>query len=268
MKFILIPPYSNPAVNWIPVLERIVERMVKRGKLDGVTLDIDKGYFLESPSEIRGEGFLAVVNAGVVNKIQEYSKKGGYDAIVLTGAIDPGFIAARVTCDIPVTGAAHSAFHVASLIGDRFAEIHPVAPSALIIRNLAIRYGLSHKLTSARFINHSTTELYKILMRCYESGKEISDDPEGKEMINALTFQCIEAIEKDRADTIIFSCEPIQPFEDDVRKKLDEAGYSEIQIVSMLPAGVEAARLMVSMKLTQAARAYPSHKLQSKPEYY
>jgi len=89
-----------------------------------------------------------------------------------------------------------------------------------------------------------------------------------KKIIDDITTQCIAAIEKDRADSLILSCEPVQTFEDDVRQRLDEAGYQEIPIITMLSAGVEMAKAMVNMKLLQTARAYPSATLKAKPEYW
>ena len=91
--------------------------------------------------------------------------------------------------------------------------------------------------------------------------------PEVKKVIDDVLAQSRVAIEKDRADSLILGCPPLQCFEDEIRQTLDEAGYGEIQILSELPAAVEVAKAMVNMKLIQAPRAYPSDALKAKPEF-
>ena len=91
--------------------------------------------------------------------------------------------------------------------------------------------------------------------------------PEVKKILDNTMSQCIAAIEKDMADSLIIGCPALQPFEDDIRQRLDESGYHEIQLISELPAAVEMAKVMVNMKLTQAPRAYPSDSLKAKPEF-
>ena len=105
------------------MLDELVADYRKKGALEGVEVDIDEGYFIESPSEKRDEEFLAAINIGIIEKVKEYSETGNCDAIVLTGALDPGFVPARLVSKIPVAAAVHSGFHVASLIGERFSEI-------------------------------------------------------------------------------------------------------------------------------------------------
>ena len=126
MKLILIPPYQNPMVNWGFILREFVAKLEKKGQLEGFEVDVDEGYFIESTSEKRDEEVLALISIGIIKKVKEYSEMGKYDAIVLTGAIDPGFVAARLISKIPVTGAVHSGLHVASLIGERCSHIHTV----------------------------------------------------------------------------------------------------------------------------------------------
>lgn len=266
MKLIVIPPYLNPVVNWQPVDRELLSNLEKKGQLKEVEVNIDEGYFIESPSESRDEEFLANITIGMIRKVKEYSGKGEYDAIVIQGVLGPGFAAARAVSKIPVTGQIHSAIHMASLIGERFGVIHTVVPSSLIIKHRVEEYGFGHKLASVRFIGHSSTYLYK-LIRTHKKGERIKV-PEIKKVIDDMTAQCIAAIEKDRADTLIFGCEPLQIFEDEVRQSLDESGYSEIPIICELSAGVEMAKAMVNMKLIQAAKAYPTAALKAKPEYW
>jgi len=266
MRFVIIPPYQNPAVKWGFVLRDLVTDLRKKGALEGIEVDVDEGYLVESTSEVRDEEFLAYGSLGVIKKVKEYAMMGRYDAIVLTGAIDPGFIPARVASKIPVVGAIHSGIHAASLIGERFTQIHTVAPSSLIIKHCVERYGFGHKLASVRFCGHSSTEMFGFLSKHRENKAGRMKDPGFKKILDDIVAQCIAAIEKDGADTLLLGCEPIQALAEDVRQKMHEAGYDEIPVICEFPAGVAMARAMVDMGLVQVPRAYPSAGLKAKPE--
>ena len=95
MRLVAIPPYRNPAVEWGWVLRYLIEDYRSTGALQGVEVDVDEGYMVDSASETRDEEVLAVINVGIVNRVKHYGLSGKYDGIVLTGGIDPGFIAAR-----------------------------------------------------------------------------------------------------------------------------------------------------------------------------
>lgn len=58
-----------------------------------------------------------------------------------------------------------------------------------------------------------------------------------------------------------------QCFLDEVRQGLDAKGYQEINLMGSFAAAVEMAKAMVSMKLTQSPRAYPSDMLKAKPAF-
>jgi len=268
MRLIAIPPYQNPAVNWGWVLHELLDDYRKTGALEGVEVDVDEGYLVESTPEARDEEFLANISVGIIKKVREYSEMGKYDGIVLTGALDPGFVGARAVSKIPVTAAIHSSVHVASLIGERCSILMATAPGGLIVRHCVERYGLSHKVAGVRLAGHSTTEMYGFLSKYKDNKEERVKFPEVKKIIDDIMAQGIAAIEQDRADTFILGCEPFLTFEDEIRRRLDEAGYDEIQVVSSLSAAVEMAKAMVNMKLVKAPRAYPSPALKAKPEYW
>jgi Asp/Glu/hydantoin racemase len=269
MRLVAIPPYRNPAVNWGWVLRHLLDDYRKAGGLAGVEVDVDDGYLVDTTSEKRDEEVLALINVGIINKVKEYCRTGRYDGIVLTGAIDPGFIAARVVLQdkIPVTGAIHASLHVASLIGERVSEIHTVPSSSLIVRHLGERYGFGHKLVSVRISGHTSTAAYRILEQYRENWRARLDDRALGLIMDDITRACVAAIEEDRADAVILACEHLQACADGVRRRLDEAGYHEIPIVRALPAGLEMAIAMANMKLLQTARAYPGHDLKAAPRY-
>jgi Asp/Glu/hydantoin racemase len=100
----------------------------------------------------------------------------------------------------------------------------------------------------------------------YKKG-ERGKAPEGKKLIDDTVTVCTAAIEEDMADSIIFCCPHPECLQDEIRPRLDEAGYGEIQIIGGFRAAVQLAKAMVNMRLKQAARAYPSDALKVKPKF-
>jgi allantoin racemase len=267
MKIVLIAPYQNPVVNWHWILQEVVDDYGRKGKLDGIEIDIDEGHLVESASETRDEEFLADVSRGGIKKVKRYSELNEYDAIVLTGALDPGFTGARAIAKIPVTAPIHSSVHVASLIGERCSILMASPPGALMVRHIVNRYGFERKVASVRYLRYSTTEQCKRLSMYKENKAERYADAYIKNILDDAAYQAIAAIEKERVDTFVLGCEPMLTYEDEVRRRLDEAGYEEIQLIPSLSAGISMAAAMVNMKLVKAPRAYPNDSLKAVPEF-
>jgi len=265
MKLITIPPYK--ALNYSPEKGRFVELellegMRRKGQLEGVEMDVDDGHDLGHRKEERDEEFAAQIALGVLSRVKEYCDSGKYDAIVCVGSI-LGFTPSRQVSKIPVVSAVHSAYHVASLVGERFSVIEATDPQALIARHFAQLYGFDHKLASVRSMSHSSTSMTKLVSQYIK--EERIKVPEYKSIVDDMVAPCIKAIEEDRADTLIFSCTPLQIFEDAVKQRLVDLGYGEIQTVCQYAAAVEMAKIMVNLKLVQAPRAYPTAYLKAKP---
>jgi allantoin racemase len=267
MRLITIPPYK--ALNFDPERGRFIERellenMRKKGQLDGVQMDIDDGYDLGHRREERDEQFSAEIALAVLNRVKEHCVSGKYDAIITIGSILP-FAASRMVSKIPLVSSVHSAYHVASLIGERFSVVEATDAQALIARHFALIYGFSEKLASIRAMSHTSTSMTK-LIRDYKK-EERSKAPEFKSVVDDIVGPCVKAIEEDRADSIILSCTPIQAFEEPVRERLDSLGYKEIQLIGQYPAAVEMAKVLVNMKLVQAPTAYPTDYIKAKPRF-
>jgi len=264
MKLIVIPPYKDPDLDMGYVISTLIGRIKKTSGFEGDDIDVEEGCVLENQSEVRDAAFLADITPGFLHKVREYSEMGTYDAIIGTGFLDPGFEAARTISRIPVAGAVHSSLHVASLIGKRTSIVIGTLPLAFAVRQVAQGYGLDHKLASLRPYGHSTTALLKLISK--HRGRVFAC-PEAGQITEDITAHCVRAIEKDRADSLILGCEPTEFWRDEVRKRLDTAGYGEIPLICPTTAAVQMAKAMVSMGLRQTPRAYPTDGLRAQQEY-
>ena len=269
MKLIDIGPYAGAKAsgkdeNGRPIVLELVDNMRKKGQLEGVEIDTDCGTTRPN-KQGRDDEVLAQISVGVLEKIRQYSETNQYDAIVCRGSLEPAFYAGREISKIPVAFALHSAVHAASLIGDRFSILEVTDPMAYIARRNVEAYGLGRKLVSVRALGISSVDAGTLIYAHKKADR--AKDPGIRNMLNKAMAQCRLAIEKDGADTIIIGCTPLQYLEDEFRQCLDDAGFGEIPLICEFSAAVEMAKVMVNMKLKQAARAYPSDELISKPEY-
>lgn len=269
MRLINIGPYTgaksaNKDASGRPIIEELIDNMRRRGQLKGVEIDVDTGSTIPSKTD-RDDDVLAHISIGVIEKIRHYSALNEYDAIVCRGSLEPGFYAGRQISRIPVAFALHSAVHLASLIGERFSILDLTDPLAHIARRNVVAYGFGDKLASVRRLDCSSIEMGSLLYS--RSKKERARDPKVNAILDAAMAQCTAAIEKERADTIIIGCVPLQDLEEEIRERLDQAGYGEIQIISEFAAAVEMAQVMVNMNVRQAPRAYPGDALKAKPEF-
>ena len=270
MRLINIEPYTRRD-DWAqkdkagkPIIQELIDNMRRKGQLDGVEIDVVSGTTVGT-KESRDDEVLAHITIGVLERIREYSEMGTYDAIVCQGSIEPGFYAGREISKIPVAFAVHSSAHVASLIGEKFSVLELTDTMAHIVRRHIKGYGFGEKLASVRKLGLSSTQMGAIVNT--RKKEERAGDPEIQRLLELILEQCKAAVDKDGADTIILGCPPLQYLEDEIRQKLDQAGYQEIQLISELAAAIEMAKVMVNMKLIQSPKAFPSDGLKAKPEH-
>ena len=267
MRMIIVPPYRGAGYGFEPDKEPyyqlVLSEMRKRGELDGVDVTMDGGAHTDHRSDSRDEEVFQHIGTATLERVKEIGSSGDYDAIVVLGAIDVAFHAARLVSPIPVTYPMHSAVHLASLAADRFSMIDVTDPQAARMRRLARGYGFDDKLGSIRVIGRSSTEMSPLL-------RGVTDEtipPPVEQILDELVEQSTIAIEEDRAELLIIGFTPFQTLRNELTRRLDEAGYGEIPLVWILSAAVAAARAMVATGVSQSPRSYPSDGLVAKPAF-
>ena len=270
MRIVDIPPYQRAGVNYDPkeghfMMKELVSYLKSKGQLEGVEIDIDEGAPTEHGAESRDEEVVSNIAVGVVNRVKAVCAMGKYDAVITQAGIEPGFLAAHVVSTLPIAYPVHSAMHFASLLGEKFCVLTTTDAQAMIVRRNAYLYGMTHKLTSVRYVSRSST-FTMALVRKYPKADRLKS-PEVMEFANSIVDQFVHAIEDEGADTVIIGSPHQQCFLDEVRAGLDARGYQEINLMGAFACAVEMARAMVNMGIKQAARAYPSDKLKAKPAF-
>jgi Asp/Glu/hydantoin racemase len=270
VRIIDIPPYRRAGVNYSPteghfMMRELIGNLRAKGQLDGIEIDIDEGEATDHADESRDEAVVASIAVGVIKRVKAICAMGKYDAIITQAGIEPGFLAARMVSTIPIAYPVHSALHFASHMGEKCCVLTTTDAQSMIVRRNAQLYGLSHKVTSVRYVSRSSSYTMA-LVRKYKK-EERASSPEVQEFAASIVNQFIRAIEDEGVDTVIIGSPHQQCFLDEVRQGLDAAGYGEINLIGAFAAAVEMARSMVNMKVMQARRAYPSDLLKAKPAF-
>ena len=139
------------------------------------------------PASIEGyyDGALAV--PGLLSAIQENL---GFDAVIIACFDDTGLDAARCVTDKPVIGIGEAAYHVASMLSNKFSVITTLGRSVPILEDNLLRYGMAKKCVRVR-----STEIPVLALE--------NESPESVELI---ATEIEKSISDDRAEAIVLGC--------------------------------------------------------------
>ena len=194
MKILVVNP--NTTVE----MTKQVERALNGIKRDDTVLEVTNPDF--GPVVVTSSYDELVAGVELVRMIQATQGKG-YDAIVIACFSDPGIIAARELCDIPVVGIGEASMHLACMLGNKFTIVttanRRVPGKALYVRCS----GLEGRLASVRAVGVRVEE---------------TTGDEGKTKA-AVLEEAKKAIEEDGAEVIILGCAGMAGYD----KELEEA---------------------------------------------
>ena len=98
----------------------------------------------------------AYVAAARLPIVREACESGKYNAIVLLGGGEPGFVESREIArqyGIPVTSCAFSQMHIASMLGNKFSVIDFTETHNMFYYDLVVRHRFTDRCASIRNIN-------------------------------------------------------------------------------------------------------------------
>src|SRR6516225_4824228 len=88
--------------------------------------------------------------------VREACESGKYNAIVLLGGGDPGYMEAREIARhyrMPITTAAHSQMHIAGLLGNKFSIVDVAETHNMQMYHLVVQYRMTERCASIRNVN-------------------------------------------------------------------------------------------------------------------
>jgi allantoin racemase len=139
------------------------------------------------PASIEGFYDEAMSLAGMLDLIRNAS---GYDAVIIACFDDTGLDAARCLTNRPVIGIGEAAYHMASMISNKFSVVTTLARSVPALEHNLHRYGLMARCGRVRSSEVAVLEL----------------EHPGSDARNRISAEIGRAVAEDRAEAIVLGC--------------------------------------------------------------
>jgi len=266
-KFLLIEAFSLPDNSrfrgprrGLPKEQRLMNYESIKHLLEDVEWEYHEGPLApygDWPVENREEFCLAA--AARLPLVREACESGRYNAIVLVGGGEPGFLESREIArkyNIPVTACAFSQMHIASMLGNKFSVIDLAESHNMFYYNLVVQHRFTERCASIRNINFPLprpgNEEGPFILK--ERDKALRGEP--SEAVERAVREAVSAIEEDGAEVITFGCSAtfwLKPF---VEKRLEEMGW-EVPVLEGYSCAIVLAKAMVDLGVDASGLNFP-----------
>lgn len=152
------------------------------------------------PASIEGFYDEAMSLAGMLVVIRE---SNDFDAVVIACFDDTGLDAARCLTDKPVIGIGEAAYHMASMISNKFSVVTTLARSVPALEHNLNRYGLIARCVRVRSSEVAVLELER----------------PGSDACNRISAEIGRAVAEDRAEAIVLGCAGMADLADALAKE-------------------------------------------------
>jgi Asp/Glu/hydantoin racemase len=210
---------------------------------------------------MRRQDFMSVGN-NRLPLVREACAGGKYNAIVLLGGGDPGYLEAREIGRehrIPVTACAHAQMHVAGLLGNKFTIVDIAETHNMQMYDLVLRYRMTERCASIRNLD------YPLPSPNFPDDRPIHAEREralagGKSgMLEAAVVQSIAAIEEDGAEVIVLGCSAAYWLQPLLQKRLAETGW-DVPVLEGMRCAIEVAKTLVDLGVDASGLAFPGER--------
>ncbi len=181
------------------------------------------------PPSIEGYFDEAFAVPGVLSEIARASDA---DAFVIACFDDTGLDAARCATHAPVVGIGEAAFHMASLVAEKFSVVTTLARSIAPIEHNLRKYGLSSRCARVRAANVAVLAL---------------EEP-GSDARRTIAAEIARALRDDGAEAIVLGCAGMTDLARDLERK---AG---VPVIDGVACGVALAEALVRVGLKTSKR--------------
>jgi len=195
--------------------------------------------------------------------VREACESGKYNAIVLLGGGEPGFMEAREIAHgygIPVTACAFSQMHIASMLGNKFSVIDFTETHNMFYYDLVVRHRFTDRCASIRNIN------FYHARPGHPSGESTIDKERDKalrgepsEAVERAVAEAVDAIQEDGAEVITFGCSDVFWLQSFLQKRLHEMGW-EIPVLEGYSSAIVLAKLFVDLGVDVSGLKFPGER--------
>lgn len=177
------------------------------------------------PASIEGFYDEAMCLAGMLEVIRATAD---YDAVIIACFDDTGLDAARCLTDRPVIGIGEAAYHMASMIANKFSVVTTLARSVPALEHNLHRYGLIARCARVRSSEVAVLELER----------------PGSDARLRISAEIGRAVAEDRAEAIVLGCAGMADLADSLAK---EHG---LPVLDGVTCAIGLAEAMVRLRLT------------------
>ncbi len=194
--------------------------------------------------------------------VREACASGKYNAIVLLGGGDPGYLEAREIgrqYRLPVTSSAHAQMHIAGVLGSKFSIVDIGETHNMQMSQLVVQYRMTDRCASIRNINFPLPSANFPDARPIHVERERALQSGTSDMLEAAARESMAAIEEDGADTIMLGCSAafwLQPL---LQKRLMEAGW-DVPVLEGARSAILVAKMLVDLGHDASGLAFPGER--------
>jgi len=266
-RFLLIQAFHLPQTS--PYLHRTVEgpketRLMNydnvKHLLKDVEWDLHRGplaSYGDWPVETREE--FCLVAAGRLPIVREACASGKYNAIVLLGGGEPGFLESREIArqyGIPVTACAFSQMHVACMLGNKFSVIDLAENHNMYYYNLVVQHRFTDRCASIRNVNFPLPRPPYTDASSPRAESEKALRGETSDMLEAAVNEAVASIEEDGAEVITFGCSATFWMQPLLQRRLHDMGW-EIPVLEGYSCAITLAKAMVDLGVDASGLTFP-----------
>ena len=247
-----------------PADTRQEQQLMNHDEVSPLLADVDWDLH-PGPLAPQGDGYVetreefARVGVARLPIVREACESGRYDAIVLLGGGDPGFIEAREIAqrfNIPVTACAHAQMHIASMLGNKFSVVDISEAHNMHYYNLAVQYRFVEKCASIRCIDFPLPRESNPDVRPIGEEKAKVERGAHSDMLERSITEAVAAIEEDGAEAIILGCSATFWMQSWLQRALHERGW-EVPVLEGYRAAIEMAKLLADLRVSVSGLAFP-----------
>ncbi|WP_337877210.1 aspartate/glutamate racemase family protein [Elioraea sp.] len=266
-RFLLVNAYSLPegaAFRMHTFRGRKEEMLMNHAMLAPLLAGIDWDVHPGAPAthgpwpvETREEFEITGVNRLPV--VREACASGRYNAIVLLGGGDPGYLAARDIGHrhgVAVTSCAHAQMHAAVMLGQRFSILDVSEVHTLRMTDLVALYRMTGHCASIRNLE------FPLPRPAHQGRISVQDENErfaregASAMVEAAVAEAVAAIEEDGAEALILGCSAAYWLKPVLQRRLAGLGW-DVPVLEGYGCAIAMAKMLVDLGTDASGLAFP-----------
>ena len=194
--------------------------------------------------------------------VREACESGKYNAIVLLGGGDPGYLEAREIGHkhrIPISTSAHAQIHLAGLLVTKFSIIDIAETHNMQMSHLVVQYRMTERCASIRNVNFPLPSPNHPNDRPITLERDRAVQSGTSDMLEAAVTESIAAIEEDGAEVILLGCSAAFWMQPLLQKRLNEIGW-DVPVLEGARAAIEVAKTLVDLGVDASGLAFPGER--------